>query len=146
MSAYGHHIPNSTKEYIGSFVVKPLVVGGVAALTSKYALMENRGVNINGQVIPVWAVLGIAETVASVIAESVEDFLLPQVPVFNKLGNVSAVALSVGTNLAAETLALHLLRNGLSGEIGLTELGAVAVVSEVGGTYIYEKLLAPMWK
>lgn len=122
-------------------VTRPLLVGAVGALASKFILGENRDVRLFNMVVPHgWLAIGAITAASSAVSVALKDFALPYIPENKQYANMEGMAVAPilnGVILYGVFAAGAPLRPDFFRTFGL------GAGSEIAGGYAYDGFVQP---
>lgn len=134
-----------SKSATRNYLLKPAASAAVAA-GATYAVWGNIPAVIPGMgqySLPL--VVAATTFLASEAVALINEQLFPHVPVINALQAPAHTALSVGALTATSALVENFVSPGLVGDLGLAQMAGFALVAEVGGTYLVDEWVVPMY-
>jgi hypothetical protein len=81
---------------------------------------------------------------ASVVNDLAHNYILPMLPVDEKLKSLEGTAISLGSGAATTVGFAYLAQPALVNEVGMAKLAAIGAASEVASEYAYQKLAGVM--
>lgn len=121
--------------------VKPLVVAGIGAAAFSMIAPGSTFIAL-GKDVPAWAAGAVGIGAGSLLADLGHQYILPELPVDNKLGYSASMILAPLLTGAGSLAAFYAMNSNSLGEAPASIFLAGAG-SEIAGSYAFESILAP---
>jgi hypothetical protein len=130
-------------EQLGQYLVKPAVVGGIAAVATNF-LHPNIDLSTKVGSYPLGMVMFGAAAAGSIFSDLSHDYIIPHIPIVGgKLTDGTASLVAVGSSYAAVSASLYAANPASLADIGMLQLLMVSAGSELGGDYLYKTWIRP---
>ena len=134
---------NTGSSLVETFV-KPIAVGAIAALgTSMMYDLNTFKIKLLDMKIPFWAASAVGAGAASLAADIVHQYILPEIAPNAKLSYSGSMLLAPVITAAGVPLAFQLMHPNAVGQLGFVKLAAIGAASEIAGMYAFEAVIAP---
>ena len=128
---------------ITSYLVKPLMAGGVGSIINNY-MFPSTNIKYFGKSSSLTMFTFASVAGGSILSSLMHDYVFPHIPVTNKLSQPITELVAMGT-IFASNLTLHYLANSRSlAEIGLATLLIESAASEVISDYLTHRFVGPV--
>jgi len=124
-------------------LVKPLIVGGIAAAAG-YILLPGYGIDVKliGQTIPNYLAAGVAGAAGSLASDILSQYILPNLPQDDKLSYTEGRLLSPIITGASTAAAFWIMNYNALSEAG-GKIALIGAGSEIAGMYAWESVIGP---
>jgi hypothetical protein len=117
-------------------IPKALLQGALLAFETRLVDQRRIGVQVFGQVLPLYQITGVAAAVASLFGDIAHSFILPHISKNKRMESAESAVLNIALNAVVYQGLLYVLNPNAIQAIGMKRIWAESAISVAGADYV----------